>query len=80
MPLVHKCDICGKIYDISPIEKHVTMKFDQKGCIHEELCCCPECTRHITQFVTIMRDYPDRWTVHVSEESLYERCNFIKEK
>lgn len=62
MALVRKCDICGKIYDDIAIEETMNLYIDKNDPNDPDYesksrDCCPECTRHVLRFISVIKDY-----------------------
>ena len=73
MARVISCDICGKIYtEEGTVDEFMRVDILKRNgggvynCHEQDY--CPKCTKHILDFVDVMRRYPNQWEIRVLDE------------
>lgn len=66
-----KCDCCGVEIDAYVRQSHIHIhdQYTEDGNYYSEnLDLCPECTKKLQNFIYVLRNYPNNYVIHVTEE------------
>lgn len=66
-----RCDCCGAECVDKTLHSRISIvdwKNEDTGFEYEDVDLCPECTKKLQNFIYVLRNYPNNYTIQVYEE------------